>query len=31
MDFYRTEGFTPRGEIFDEAGIPHQLMVLTNA
>lgn len=27
-DFYRRHGFRPRGEIFDEAGIDHVLMIL---
>ena len=27
-DFYRTHGFRSRGEVFDEAGIDHVLMVL---
>ena len=27
-DFYRRHGFHPRGEMFDEAGIDHVLMIL---
>lgn len=27
--FYRREGFVPRGETFEEAGIPHVVMVLS--
>ncbi len=29
MGFYRRQGFEPRGEVFEEAGIPHQEMVKT--
>jgi predicted GNAT family N-acyltransferase len=27
--FYRREGFKPRGDVFEEVGIPHQEMVLS--
>lgn len=27
VEFYRREGFVPEGEVFQEAGIPHQRMV----
>ena len=30
IDFYRAEGFVPSGDPFDEAGIPHRLMVLVD-
>ncbi len=26
LDFYRRHGFTPEGEVYEEAGIPHQAM-----
>jgi predicted GNAT family N-acyltransferase len=29
IGFYQRAGFRPRGEIYDDAGIPHQDMVLT--
>jgi predicted GNAT family N-acyltransferase len=28
LDFYRAEGFEPEGDVYDEAGIPHQAMRL---
>ncbi len=30
IDFYRAEGFIPTGEPFDEAGIPHQSMIMAD-
>lgn len=27
VDFYRTHGFEPVGDVYEEAGIPHQAMV----
>jgi predicted GNAT family N-acyltransferase len=30
LAFYAKLGFSPEGEVFDEAGIPHQRMVLTD-
>jgi predicted GNAT family N-acyltransferase len=29
LGFYRTQGFVARGEVYEEAGIPHQSMRLT--
>ena len=31
IDFYRAEGFIPTGEPFDEAGIPHRLMIMADS
>ena len=27
VEFYRTHGFEPVGDVYEEAGIPHQAMV----
>jgi len=29
LDFYRAHGFSPVGEVYEEAGIPHQAMRLS--